>query len=77
MPEWPARFQDENFKNFVQKIISEFSPIYQNLNVQYLSIDEMKNFEKIYFHWLSLLQVSNGKEFQNISFELISLMNKS
>ncbi len=77
MPEWPARFQDDNFKNFVQKIISEFSPIHQNLNVQYLSIDEMKNFEKIYFHWLSLLQVSNGKEFQNISFELISLMNKS
>ena len=77
IPQWPARFQDENFRNFAHKIISEFTPVHQNLNIQYLSIDEMKNFENIYFHWLSLLQVSNGKEFQKISFDLISLMNKS
>jgi len=77
IPEWPARFQDENFRKFIYKIISEFAPVHQNLTVQYLSIDEMNNFEKIYFHWLSLLQVSNGKEFQKISFDLISLMNKS
>jgi len=77
IPGWPARFQDENFRKFTHKIISEFTPVHQNLTVQYLSIDEMNNFEKIYFHWLSLLQVSNGKEFQKISFDLISLMNKS
>ena len=41
------------------------------------SIEEMKNFESIYFYWLSMLQVSNGKDFQKISFDLISLMNKS
>jgi hypothetical protein len=37
----------------------------------------MKNFENIYFYWLSMLQVSNGKDFQKTSFDLISLMNKS
>jgi hypothetical protein len=77
IPKWPARFQDENFRNFVLKIISEFTPVHQNLNIKYLSIDEMNNFENIYFHWLSLLQVSNGKEFQKVSFDLISIMNKS
>jgi hypothetical protein len=77
IPKWPARFQDENFRNFVLKIIYEFTPVHQNLNIQYLSIDEMNNFENIYFHWLSLLQVSNGKEFQKVSFDLISIMNKS
>jgi hypothetical protein len=77
IPQWPARFQDENFKKFINKIISEFTPIHLKLNIKYLSIEEMKNFESIYFYWLSMLQVSNGKDFQKISFDLISLMNKS
>jgi hypothetical protein len=77
IPQWPARFQDENFKKFINKIISEFTPIHLKLNINYLTIDEMKNFENIYFYWLSMLQVSNGKDFQKTSFDLISLMNKS
>ena len=62
---------------FINKIISEFTPIHLKLNINYLTIDEMKNFENIYFYWLSMLQVSNGKDFQKTSFDLISLMNKS
>ena len=77
IPQWPARFQDQNFKNFTNKIISEFTPIHLKININYLSIDEMINFENIYFQWLSMLHVSNGNDFQKISFDLISLMNKS
>ena len=77
MPKWPARFQDDNFKKFFHKIVSEFTPAHLKLNLNYLSIEDMINFEQKYFPWLSLLQVNKGKEFQKISFDLISFMNKS
>lgn len=77
IPQWPARFQDENFKKFINKIISEYTPAQLKLNINYLSIEDMKKFELIYFSWLSLLQINKGKDFQKMSYDIINLMNKS
>jgi hypothetical protein len=53
LPVWPARFQDEKFRNYVNKLFTENAPAHIRLNFAWLNFQEMRNFETIYFNWLS------------------------
>ena len=77
LPGWTARFQDLNFRKFLHKIALEYTPAHLQLSIHYLSIDEMQQFESLYFSWLSFLQVNNDYEFKNMSSSLITFLNLS
>ena len=77
IPAWPARFQDDNFRIFLHKIILEYTPAHLKFDLHFLSIEEMAHFESLYFTWISLLQANNGTEFQKLSSEIIKFLNKS
>lgn len=53
LPAWPARFQDEKFRDYVNKLFIENAPAQIRLNFTWLNFQKMKNFETIYFDWLS------------------------
>lgn len=55
-PNWPSRFQDEKFIEYMKKIINEHSPAHVKVNFISLDINSMQNFEEYYFKWLKELR---------------------
>ncbi|HEX5555523.1 MAG TPA: hypothetical protein VFX43_19940 [Chitinophagaceae bacterium] len=76
LPAWPARFQDESFREFAETLFRLNAPAHIKIDFFWLSIFEMKKFEKIYFEWLNALKMqearSTGKVF---SERLIAFLN--
>lgn len=69
-PEWPTKFQNEQFvRNFIHTAKQEF-PSYMNLEVKPLNLAKMQAFEEIYFPWLQLLA-----ELDDNANEQINLMS--
>ncbi|TAN15041.1 MAG: hypothetical protein EPN37_10725 [Chitinophagaceae bacterium] len=63
LPAWPARFQNENFREFTENLFRQNAPAYIRIDFYWLTISEMKEFEKLYFEWLNFLNK------QEINFE--------
>jgi len=54
LPEWPARFQDnDTFRSFVEKLFIDNSPLNMRLHFCWLTIPEMITFEDLYFNWIN------------------------
>ncbi len=52
MPCWPKRFRDPTFRNLVEKTIQSEFPAHIHTRVVWIGIQEMKEFEKVYYDWL-------------------------
>lgn len=75
LPAWPARFQDDNFREFTEDLFRLNAPAHIRIDFYWLTIFEMKRFEKIYFEWLnSLRKPENGIENNELSEKLISFL---
>lgn len=69
-PDWPTKFQNEQFlHNFLQTVSQEM-PSYIRLVIKPLSLSKMRVFEETYFPWLALL--SNLDENSNERLNLLS-----
>ena len=55
LPSWPARFQDDKFRSFVERTFIENTPAHLRLDFIWLDMAKMKTFETIYFNWLTEL----------------------
>lgn len=62
LPEWPARFQDDVFKDFVKDLFRQESPAHLRLNFFWLNIQEMSVFEGLYSSWLEELAANSETE---------------
>ena len=51
-PSWPARFQQEEFKNLIHEFVMLESPAHIFVNIIWLDVTEMETFEKAYKDWL-------------------------
>lgn len=69
LPNWPARFQDPEFKKFVEELFRNSSPGFLRLKFLWLELGEMKEFEKNYFEWLKLLREDSTETERNKVFE--------
>lgn len=56
MPAWPARFQENDFREFAESLFREHAPAHMRQQFFWLSVKEMKRFESVYFAWLQSLQ---------------------
>lgn len=54
-PDWAARYQNENFKTFVESIVREETPAHLNIYVQWLAKTEMQEFDQAYHEFLAAL----------------------
>ncbi len=52
LPKWPARFQDQEFKKFVEELFKNNVPVFLRIELKWFGINKMKQFEDIYFKWL-------------------------
>ncbi len=57
LPNWPVRFQSEEFKLFVERIIYENCPAHISAQYYWLGYAEMAQFERLYANWMQ----SKGK----------------
>tara|TARA_Y100000782_G_scaffold115415_1_gene158059 strand:- start:3234 stop:6095 length:2862 start_codon:yes stop_codon:yes gene_type:complete len=74
LPDWPARFQDNNFRTQLNDIVYESAPAHIAAVAYWIPIREMAAFEELYFSWLRLPH--NGT-FSNEQMELCySLIEK-
>jgi len=61
LPEWPARFQDESFQNFIKDLFHIQSPAHLRLNFYWLNKNQMTVFEEMYASWLDELRLNDDK----------------
>lgn len=75
LPSWPARFQDENFREFTERLFRLNAPAYIRMNFFWLTISEMKEFDKLYFEWLKFLnKQESGLKSSPLSERLITFL---
>ncbi|WP_372948277.1 hypothetical protein [Mariniphaga sp.] len=54
LPDWPARFQEERFREYVKDVFLERIPAHLSNEILWLNVNEMKSFEKKYHAWEKL-----------------------
>ena len=73
-PDWPIRFQNNEFKSLVETAITSYIPAHVGYTINYLSIEKMSVFEDIYFKWLDFKLVKDEVDFELQSLQLIQLI---
>lgn len=54
LPDWPARFQEERFKEYITDVFLERIPAHLSNEIFWLDVNKMKTFEKKYESWAKL-----------------------
>jgi len=54
LPDWPTRFQEERFRDYISDVFQERIPAHLSNEILWLNVNEMKAFEKIYHDWEEL-----------------------
>lgn len=55
-PSWPARFQDKSFRELTEDMFREECPAHIKTSFLWLSLNQMKTFDELYFNWLKALK---------------------
>jgi hypothetical protein len=53
-PNWPMRFQNDEFKLYAEQIVCENAPAHLAVDCYWLAVAEMQEFEQDYGHWRKL-----------------------
>ncbi|MFA5330596.1 MAG: hypothetical protein WC384_22580 [Prolixibacteraceae bacterium] len=51
LPDWPARFQEDQFKDYLTNLIYERTPAHIRTEIIWVNVNEMKVFEEKYTAW--------------------------
>ena len=73
-PDWPVRFQNNEFKALIYNSIKEFIPAHLSFEVFYLNFEKMGTFEDVYFKWLKFRLSDNLEKLEKESLQLIQLI---
>lgn len=70
LPEWPARFQDDVFKEYVKDLFRVHTPVHLRLKFYWLNIQQMTVFEGLYTSWIMELKSAAETEERIASLNL-------
>jgi len=73
-PDWPVRFQNNEFKNLINESIKDFIPAHLSYDIFYLDFQALSVFESIYFKWLDHRLVGDDEKLELTSLQLIQLI---
>ena len=78
-PNWTKRFQSSDFVQLFEKLVGASVPAHININYVYLNVTKMKDFDSLYFDWLSIRHnpkelAENLKLLDSKSYELVKLL---
>ncbi|MHA7129200.1 hypothetical protein [Algoriphagus namhaensis] len=54
LPDWPARFQEKQFKSFLKELVQQRVPSHIKVQIHWLDFMDFGEFEGLYFDWKSL-----------------------
>lgn len=75
-PDWPFRFQNIEFKNYIKKNISDLIPSHVKFKIHYININDLLFFDKLHKKWLNSKKNKNQIRSQSLSLELIQILIK-
>jgi hypothetical protein len=75
-PNWPARFQNEDFKILLKDTLDSLIPAHFNFKLFFIDIEKMSIFEAVYQKWLEEKQKLNPdfNALDNLSLQLVQLI---
>ena len=75
-PNWPARFQNEDFKSLLKETLNSLIPAHFNFKLYFIDIEKMSIFEAVYQKWLEEKQKSNPdfNSLDNLSLQIVQLI---
>lgn len=75
LPSWPNRFQNDEFKSYLNSLLNQFLPAHISSSIFYLDVEEMAQFEELYMNWTFALTEQNEVQKDQLSLQLIQLFN--
>jgi len=72
LPDWPARFQNLNFRSCLEGLFKYHAPAHLKLHIQWFNVNKMVKFEPVFLKWKQSLATNKSN---NDALELISLLN--
>ncbi|MFK7908689.1 MAG: hypothetical protein AB8B69_26410 [Chitinophagales bacterium] len=78
LPSWPARFQNSEFRGFLNRIFALNAPAHISINYYWLDTKDMRVFEEIYHDWLDEKQKFPPQQphLDNLAFKLIDFVRQ-
>lgn len=73
-PDWPVRFQNNDFKSLINKSIQRFIPAHLSYHIFYLDFKNLDVFESVYLKWLHSRKIGNIEKIELESLQLIQLI---
>jgi ribosomal protein L20A (L18A) len=70
LPDWPARFQNDDFRKLLVNILEENNPLHLKINLIFLDFQQMMRFEEAFQNWKQ--EKVNGERSPR-SMDLLSL----
>jgi hypothetical protein len=76
LPDWPARFQENHFKDFVENEVRERIPAHVKVGIHWLDLREFEAFENIYLKWRGELNNNPDKVKSKVALQLYTFLSK-
>lgn len=77
LPSWPARFQDKEFRIFVEDLFRSIAPAFERIRFRWFGLKKMKQFEDLYFKLLNLYKKDTAQEeIFEVAGQMISFLLK-
>ena len=73
-PDWPVRFQNKEFKNYLNDILQEYIPAHLTYDVFYLDINQIDQFEQTFTKWKAMKNSGRIDQVDSKSLQLIQLL---
>jgi hypothetical protein len=61
LPNWPMRFQNNEFRLYAEQLLYENAPAHLAVHCFWLSVHEMQEFERLHQEWKSLMRAGHGQ----------------
>ena len=74
IPNWPFRFQNNEFMGYLNKLMDKFIPAHIKCNVYPLDINQIALFEDTYLNWLKSKMNQKNDVSDTLSLQLIQLL---
>lgn len=74
LPNWPFRFQNNEFLDYFKEQLDQFIPAHINYKIYLLDVDQLISFEETYMKWLKSKVESNNDDSDIMSMQLIQLL---
>lgn len=66
LPNWPARFQNSEFRLYTEQVIQENAPAHLGVEVFWLTVHEMSEFQRLSGNWKALKRALHQQEAQGV-----------